>query len=217
MVDAVVNDIFGNMMSAAQLEDAATSALKRWFPTYLAEAERQFMFPKGTLTAPKNYLNRDNFISEKGEDIPKIVVISQGLATQPVVFQGRYMASWQLGIGIATAATPETRANRMVKAYGAAIRALMLENQTLGVGPDDPDDGSGILLYIAAIRWVGENYNDVLTDNQIALYKSASVHFVIDVDNVSQRGGGPEVPTLIAPTEHTVQTVETTIELVEEI
>jgi hypothetical protein len=185
------SNVYGRLFSASQLEESVADTLKKWFPSYISEVERQLGISPNTLPPPQNYLNRDNFVGEKGEKLPKLVVISQGLTETPSYYGslGSYSAAWRVGVGIATARTEEQWANRDVKAYGAVIRAILLNK--LAVEVTD--------FNVVEVQWVAENYNDILVDNQIALYKSASVHFTVVVDDVAQRWGGPDEPTMGIP------------------
>jgi len=180
-----ISSVFGRILSAAQIEDSAIATLKYWFPTYLAEQERQNGMRLGTLPAPTNYINRNSFDTLEGEPLPKVVVISEGLANAPTkTGRGVYRALWRLGVGVATAAKDEQMANAMVKGYGAAVRGIITQNQAL--------DAS---LSIAEITWVDERYDDLPIANQIMLFKAAQLYFTVDVEDVVSRWKGPDSPT----------------------
>jgi len=204
-VAPVINPIFHRIVSASEIEDAVMGTLQTWFPTYLAEQERQESMRVGLLPPPQNYINRNAFDTLEGEELPKIVVISEGLASPPAsTGQGVYHAVWRVGVGVATAAKTEDLANRMVKAYGAAVRALVLNKV-----PASTD------LNIISIAWVEETYPNLNIPSPIMLFKAANISFHIDVDDVVHRYGGPAKPTLAPPPPYPEsQTVEVDIQKV---
>jgi len=194
------------MVSASEIEDAVLATLELWFPTYLAEEERQQGMRKGSLPAPQNYINRNSFDTLEGEQLPKVVVLSEGLNAPPVPSnRGLYHAVWRVGVGVATAAKTEDLANRMVKAYGAAVRGLLLQKSSL--------DGS---VDIINLTWLEETYPDLPVSNQIMLFKAAQVFFGIDVENVASRYGGPPKPTIDPPPPYPeVETVDIDMDIID--
>lgn len=193
MSTGVVADVFGPMVSASVVEEAVIMTLKKWFPTYLAEEARQLAISPNLLPQPQNYTNRNSFDAEKGEQIPKVVVLTPGLAGPPRRDgYGIYSASWRVGVGVATAAKDEELANKMVKAYGAAGREIVLDKVRR-----EAADNTGIT--ITGVEWLEENYEDLPLPSQLMLYKAAGIFFAIDVANVASRGGGPDQPMTTAP------------------
>lgn len=178
----VVSNVFRRMVSAAQIEHAALDIIKEWIPDYLEEYENAMGWRKGTLPIPENYMNRNSFDIDAGEDIPKVIAISPGLQGQPIMSGGnQYRAIWQLGIGVAHAHEDEEVANEMIKAYGTVIHKLLTDKQTLGGFPG-----------IAQIDWVGETFDDLNIPNQLKLFMGASEFFTVDVDNVMTARHGPK-------------------------
>ena len=182
------------------------NTLQTWFPTYLAEQERQENMRSGLLPPPQNYINRNAFDTLEGEQLPKVVVISEGLAAPPgSTGQGVYHAIWRVGVGVATAAKTEELANRMVKAYGAAVRALVLNKV-----PTTTD------LNIISVSWVEETYPNINIPSPIMLFKAANVSFHIDVDDVVHRYGGPLTPTIKVPAAYPdAETVEIDLDIID--
>src|SRR5215831_1894674 len=124
----VVNVSFGKILSASEIEESTIDLLQKWFPTYLSEMARQLGQSRNIFPAPQNYTNRNSFDAEKGEKIPKVVVISPGLQTAPIQRNmGLYHALWRLGVGVATGAKDEQSANMKVKAYAGAVRAILTQ------------------------------------------------------------------------------------------
>lgn len=202
----VVSPVFDVMLAASQIEDTARTSLKKWFPTYLREVERQLELPKSTLAPPQNYSERNSFDMEAPEKLPKIVVIAPGLAKAPTKRGNwKYNATWRLGIGIAVGARTEETANLYVKSYSAAIRGIMLQNSGMG-------DIGGL-----DIAWTDESYDDIPVNLPNQLVKAASIYFEVEIANVATRGHGPKIPDLGDYEYGQVQTADVTVEKVEEV
>jgi len=194
--------VFNKILVASDLEDAVEDLLIKWFPTYLREIERQRGWEGEPLPAPASYAHRTTFDIEPGEAMPKAVVISPGLfevPTHPQGQDGAYNAAWQMAVGIATAAKTEEEADEMVKIYGAAVRAIMVQHQSL------ESDAVGVF-------WLDESYDDLQIPDRIQLYKGAAVLFAIYVEDVVSRWAGPIVPDELAQIDSLAETVDTDIE-----
>ncbi len=182
MPTPVVSNVFGRIVTAAQIEKAAIETIKEWMPDYLEEMEKQHGWKHGTLPVPLNYTNRNSFDMVAGEPIPKVVVISPGMEGAPHMNgSNQYRALWQLGVGVAIAARTEELANDHVKAYGGAVRKILLDKQSLG-----GFEG------VAQIVLTGEVYDDIDLPNPHQLYKSAGVYFLVDVENIVTARHGPK-------------------------
>lgn len=198
-----VSSKFGQIIIASQIEEATTKTLQKWFPTYLAEVARQVGISRNSLPQPQNYTNRNSFDTQKGEPVPKIVVLAPGLTGTPTQQgQGSYTAIWRLGVGVAASGKDEQSANLRVKAYGGAIRAIMLQQQDLG----------DLIPGIAGITWQDEAYEDIPILNQHQLFKGASLWFHVDVENVVSRWSGPDEPDIEPVDWPEVQEVDVDVE-----
>lgn len=174
--------VFGNILVASEIEEAAIDLLIKWLPTYLREIERKLEIQVGSTPIPEHFSNRNSLDMLPGEKFPKIIAISPGLDGGPEADGGGiYRANWQLGIGSIIAANSEPLANMQSKIYGAACRAIMLNYPSLG----------GIAT---AVRWTDEQYEDLPVPNQNMLLKSAVVYFSVDCGNVATRWSGPVNP-----------------------
>lgn len=174
--------VFKNILVASQIEEATLNQLQVWTPTYLREVERQLGIALEQIPRPALYSNRNSFDYEPGERFPKVIAISPGLADTPIADGGGiYRATWRLGIGVALGATTEPVGNMWAKCYAAAIRKIMIDKPSLG----------GIAV---ATRWEDEVYEDLAIPDPNMLFKSASVFFSVDCNNVSTKWSGPENP-----------------------
>jgi hypothetical protein len=174
--------VFGDILIASQIEEAAINQLQIWIPTYLREIERQLEIAIGSTPTPEHFSNRNSLDMLAGEKFPKVIVISPGLDGAPLADgSGVYSARWQLGVGSIIAANSEPLANMQSKIYGAACRKIMIDKPSLG----------GLAR---AITWEDEQYEDLPVPNQNMLLKSAVVYFSVDCQNVSTRWSGPDHP-----------------------
>lgn len=175
-----VSNVFGSILVPSTLEDATATMLQTWFPTYLREIESQLGLAPDSLIPPKKYTNRNKFDSLRGEDLPRCVVMSPGLASSPNKDgSGMYRASWRIGVGVAIAADTDEIANDQVKIYGAAVRAIVLQK--------------GGKNGLGDVNWVDENYDDIPISDQLQQYRAASIWFTADINNVVTRKPGPEI------------------------
>lgn len=190
---------FGQIVIASQVEHAVRDVLQKYFPAYLREVERIMEWEREPLPAPRNYIGRNSFQAQPGEELPKVVVISPGLLQRPTHpdADGFYNAVWHVGVGVATAAQTEDEADDMIKMYGAAARAILVQHQDL----EHPN-------MVSAVYWLDENYDDLpgLT-GQLAVYKSAGEFFGVEVPQAVSRFTQPEASEAPQP----LSTVETVI------
>jgi len=188
---------FGRILVPSQIEEAVTATLQKWFPTYLAEIARQMNVNRNIFPQPQNYTSRNSFDAESGEKLPKVVVVAPGLQDPPTrVGGGLYTARWRLGVGVAAAGKDEQSSNLRVKAYGAAARTILPQQQA----DVDAALGGGIVQ----IMWINETYDDLpQIANQHQLFKAASLWFFVDVENVMSHWKGPEAPLVDAPPDYT--------------
>lgn len=185
---ADLTSVYGNILVPSQLEKAAIDTLIKWMPSYLSEIERQIGISKDSLSVPTNYTNRNSFDVIVGEELPKVVVISPGTVGTPVKNGlSAYRVPWRLGVGVAISARDEIIANMMAKCYGAAVRAIMVQPRQAGYLEGFPG--------IRGIDWVGESYDDLPIQDQLSLFKTASVLFTIDIDNIVTKRAGPVTPS----------------------
>ena len=172
---------FGTIYVASQLEEAVIELLQEWFPTYLRDLESELGLQQGLLRPPLVYTTRNSFEGIPGDRMPICVVISPGLNDEPFTREaGKYTARWNLGVGVGVAANDEPTANKLSKIYGACVRGIMMQHQSI--------NGNAI-----RVDWLDENYDD-LHEDQLQYYKSAGVYFAVEVENVLDKRKGPATP-----------------------
>lgn len=188
-----ISSQFRTIYSADILEAEVVALLQLWFPTYLREMERQHDLQPNSIKTPITYTTRRIFDALPGEELPKCVVVSPGLAGKPEKRGGgSYDCLWRLGVGVAFSWVTEEEANTLVKNYAAASRAIMLQQ----------------LPHI--ITWEDESYDDLPITDKLVQYKAASNFFTILVQNVVSKTGGPTEPDLL-PDDYDHAIVETVV------
>lgn len=116
------------------------------------------------------------------DQLPAAIVISPGLAEEPARHGKDWKARWALGIGVVVSAGTRSDTLDLVGAYAAAVRAMILQNSSLGGFAD-------------GTYWIGERYDEIDTDDSRTL-AGGQVLFVVDVAAVVDSQGG-----LVAPIE----------------
>lgn len=176
--------VFGRIITGNDVERAALATLRAHMPDYLREVERQAGGDPGSLPAPRGYIVASQFQYRPEDQLPVVVVISPGLAGPPRRDgDGRVMARWSLAAGVVTAAAERARENAM--SYVGALRALLLQHQTL----------DGLAL---DVEWQDEEYDSAPFDVTRTLF-SARVVASVTVPDVVSYGHGPDGPWGPAP------------------
>lgn len=179
--------IFGTIISADQLEDAAVTTLESWFKTYSREFELQAGLPQDALPLPRSYTITEEVDRDSADQLPAVVVISPGLTGQPrQEGDGSFRATWALAVGIFVSARTRRDTSRLVRQYGAIIRAIMLQKQSLGGFAD-------------GTRWTDESYDDTFGFVDRQSISAGQVIFQVEVVDVTSRWAGPVAPTAPDP------------------
>jgi hypothetical protein len=145
-------DIFGDIIDADTIEQAALTTLQAWLPDHLAHQERRrpavaALVPGGHFIAPRSWPTVSDFNLKAEDQLPAVVLVSPGTVGAPRRERGgQYSATWRLEVAIGVAGRDEAEARQIASIYLAAIRgALVQGDPTLGglsekcvwTGPDD--------------------------------------------------------------------------------
>lgn len=176
--------LFGPIIHAGQVEDAAAATLELWLPTYLREIERQHSRDQLALPDPKSWLiysqaDRPEDWPESG--LPAILLMCPGLKGAPErEGAGSYRARWDLQAGAVVSASRPAQTRQLAQLYGAAIRAAILQHPGLGG-------------FAQAVTWTDESNGDMSPVDSRSLGYT-SVAFAVDVHAVVDAAGGPLLP-----------------------
>jgi len=167
---------------------AVLNTLEKWMPTYIQEIERQLNLTLGLFPPPRVYSTTNTWHSLPDERLPMCIALSTGTVTRPrYEGDGTISAWWGIGVGVAASANTEENTNLAAKIYGAAVRAILLQQPTLG----------GMT---AGTEWIDESYTEVpVPEDERRTIRAAQVIFQVLVDDVVTRFSGPTTP--IEPTD----------------
>lgn len=179
-----VTDIFGDIKSAAELEEATISILELWMETYLREMEIQVGIPIKTVARPRSY-SRKNRVDDTyvEEQLPKIIVICPGLSDPPrAEGTGDYRATWNLGVAVLVSAKDEQSTRALAQFYAAVVRAILLQRPSLG--------GKA-----TGVTWQDEQYDEFEPDaGSTRSLCAAQSYFLVEMEYVTNRLKGPAEP-----------------------
>ena len=183
----MTTSLFGRLVGAGHIEDAAIGVLRLWLPSYLWEVERQSGETAGSIALPRSYRISSEVEKMPEDQTPCVVVASPGIADLPGTNGARqYQAQWTLEAsaivsargGMEDVATP--RALRLARLYALAMRACLIQQA---------DDES----YLFRRDWIGEEYGVLpsIDDRTICV---AKVRLQIEVPDVLTSDAGPIEP-----------------------
>lgn len=196
-------DKFGLLYDADLLEDQVRKMLKSWMHTGLLELESQRGMAADSLPRPMSYLVAEEVDRELGDNLPSIIVVSPGLAKQPVKEgDGYYRACWTIAVGVVVSAGgDDTRDNtkRLLRRYCAVVRMLMLQRRNFHnvVGEADTIDDDHQIM---GVTWIDETYDRLDFEDGQTL-AAGEVVFEVEVTNVVNDRLGPVAPTAPDPGE----------------
>lgn len=172
---------FGRIIDANAVETAVRDTLELWMPTYIAEVERQYpdTWDTGELNTQVWYVAAHQFDRFNEDSLPAVIVICPGLADRPVRdADGSHLCVFGLAVGVVAGSIDRDETDAAVKAYGAAVRACLLQQSMLG---DLNADG---------VTWLGEQY-DELPYEQSRSMVGGRITFTVQVDDVVTKAAGP--------------------------
>lgn len=177
----VVSPIFGPIRTAAVAEQAVTATLQRWMPTYVAELERQNGLAAGSIPAVRGWTLTNQFDQSQSDQTPTIIVISPGSEGTPVRSgEGAITVVWRVEVAVIANGRDRASSNLFAKVYAAAIRAIVVQQPSLG----------GVA---AASVYAGESFTDAPAD-YLPVGAVAVVEFAVTVTEAVNRKLGPLDP-----------------------
>jgi hypothetical protein len=183
-----MTDIFGQVIIGSELEQAVVDTLESWFPVYIRELELQTPadpnpnhIPEDALPLPRSYLTAAKVDRSMTDQLPAIVVVNPGLSGRNAPKQngdGTFRVPWGISVGAFVTGKDRPSTSRLIRAYTAIIRMIMLQKQSLGGFAD-------------GTTWLDESYDDNFAFVDQQTIGAGSVVFEVWVDNVVNRYGGP--------------------------
>lgn len=174
--------IFGPIVTGWEVERAVLAHLKNWMPTYMGEIERRTGLTAQTLPLPRSWTVSPEAIDKWPEDqLPAVVCVSTGLVGEPhKEGGGDVRATWSIGLATVCSANTEDKTHYFAKLYFAALRAAMLEHESLGD-------------FAESTVWKTEEYDVWPTEQRRTIAAGYGI-FEVAVAEVLNTRSGPIVP-----------------------
>lgn len=177
-------DIFGTLILATQVEDAAQKTLETWMSTYLRRVERLISREAFWLPNPGSYEATNSFDHWPEEQLPAILIMCPGIAGRPTRDGERnYRVPFKLDIGVVVSADTRKNTERLAKYYAGALRNLIVNKGSL--------EGFAI-----GTVWIDENYKNNKSERTQRTLTCAELTFETEIYGVVKALAGPAtVPT----------------------
>lgn len=176
------DEIFGQLVSFNDIEQALIDHLSPWFDTYLAARERLIGMAPGTIARPRSYIIRQVFDALPGEEqTPLIVIVSNGTTAPPRRF-GTDIWSAELGMSISMVcyAVEANQARALAGHYQAAILGFFIQKPKFW-------DGKAFMN-----SWTGFSVDDVPSDQSRTMC-SCRLNFTVKINHYTDGiFGGPQ-------------------------
>lgn len=176
---------FGPLVVETDIDVAICEQMVLWFPTHLAQIERERGLKSHFLRRPKkesfaNTLDEDEFLDHT---LPAIIVTTSATVGDPVKdSDGKYFAAWNVVISAVCRGRASAETRYLAALYGGAVKRIM-------VGMPD------INGHASETRWMAGNVAPVRDSTRRGRYLAASINqFLVYVDDVLQEGAGPVLP-----------------------
>lgn len=180
-------DTFGQFIVPTEVDDAAQNTLEKWIGTYLRLVERRIKKPKNWLPNPRSYIVSSDFDHFPEEQLPAVIIESQGTAGKPKMDGGRYYRTeFRVKVSVFVEASDRRSTERLTKYYITALRLLVIQKGSLGG-------------FAIASCWEDESYSVQTNDRTQRTIGTATVTFNVEVREVGKRLSGPSEPIETEP------------------
>lgn len=175
-------NLFGPIVTGKNVRSAFKRHLEMWMPSYLAEVSRNDGRPGDALPLFRSYVSRLNMPDGKyAEDqMPSCVIVAPGLVEEPIKKSGMYITRWGVSVGAVISGQDFENTFDLTELYAAAVRAAVVQNQSLGG-------------FATATDWLGERYDEIPNEMQRTL-GAGSVQFLVEVQGAVNPKDGPDAP-----------------------
>jgi hypothetical protein len=173
---------FGPMLNFGSVERWILELAEKWFPTYLAESERQNSETAGTFASVRSFITANEWGRWPEERLPALLVVDTGLGEQPYrTGDGRWRARRLFGVSVIVSAPSRAEMRWAAGLYAAAFRQLVLQHQDLG----HPEK-------IEGVDWIDERPAPIKDDERNV--GAQMMFFSVDVKDIADEGGVPRGP-----------------------
>jgi hypothetical protein len=175
-------ELFGPMVSGHQVEEAVTSTLTTWMPTYLRHMETVYGFD--ALPDIRSVFVWPEAVPDGWPEhqLPALAVGSPGTSAEPDKDgDGDYRATFDIAVGVVVSASTKEATHKLARIYALAVRGSILQRRSLGG-------------FARGTDWVGESYDAMDVDGKTRSLASAVVAFRVQVDETVSVTKGPAKP-----------------------
>lgn len=181
--------VFGRIITDDQVEDAVLATLSKWLPTYMAEVERQVGLDEGYYERPPagSYTVRSRFDKWPEEMLPLVIVIATGVADDPSPEgRGKFRAEFEIGVACVVSSIDIPSSRRYANRMGAAVRAALIQHQSLDLAIDES---------VRGVDWLGERNNELPQPEpgDRTIWANRQL-FNVEVGDVLTKAAGPISP-----------------------
>ena len=189
-------DIFGPILSTADIRKAVLSTLQAWTPTYVAAMASR----SGLVLLPfEDWKLRPEYRTLPVNNSPACLVTCLGTASTPQRRgNGDVMAVWTIEVLVVVFGDDWEATSDLVGYYTAAVRTALEQHRDLG----------GVA---SATQWLGEKYTEIEHSSTRTL-GGAVIHFAVTTEHVLNYQAGPATPTsplVLSPTAATASVTVT--------
>jgi hypothetical protein len=174
---------WGPCVVETDVDRAVLATLKLWFPTYLAQFERERGHDLYTLRRPDE---RESFDSALEDDtfpnakLPAIVVTTAQMTAPPEKDgEGYLYGGWRVGLSCVVRGRTPVESRYVAAAFAGCARRIMLDQNDLGG-------------FAGSVRLVGGRVAAVTDRRNEGRYLAAGLsEFTVYVDEILREGAGP--------------------------
>jgi hypothetical protein len=188
--------VFETIRVDDEVEDAIIAVLRKWLPTYMSEVERQIGLAAGFYTRPfySSYTTRTDFEVWPEDMLPVVSVEGLGVEDDPKRDgRGRIRARYAVGVVNVCSSNDALYVREYASRMGAAIRAALLQHQSLEFGLDGT---------VRGVTFVGSRPNRLASQDERTIRDYRQL-FIVEVGDVLTRGAGPVAPDADPPVDPT--------------
>lgn len=189
--------VFGTIRTDDEVEDAVIATLRSWLPTYMSEVERQLSMTVGYYQRPfhSSFTNRTDYEVWPEEMMPVISIECIGVEDDPKRDgRGGIRARYAMGVANTCSSNDSVYVREYAARMGAAIRAALMQHQSLDLGLD----GS-----VRGVSFIGSR-NNLLASQDERTIRAYRQLFIVEVGDVLTRGAGPAAPDAVPPADPAV-------------
>jgi hypothetical protein len=174
--------LVGTIKHSGQVERAVMQRLRDWSSHYLAEVEAQDGRPRGFAQRLRSVQSISELRRWPEDQLPAAFVVASGSTEPPEKLStGYYQHRLAVGVMVVCSGAEEIDTRLLAQMYGAAVRASLVKNRTLG----------GVA---ETTEWVGESTDDLPIEESRTLQATIQLFEIVQGDVVSWKDA-PTTPT----------------------